>query len=114
MNTPGDEECVYLEEQQGDTLVVQEKVQQFKQFPQLNSQIATKQMDNVGQSNANYAFYNNSTYYGIVGSMLQGGGEAQTQFQKDKVSTSGSTEQEMIFNFNGLAEWQHFNGIAMN
>lgn len=33
INTPKDDECHYSEEYLGDTLVVQEKVQQFKQFP---------------------------------------------------------------------------------
>jgi len=42
INSPNDDESVYCEEYMGETLVVQERMQQFKQFPQINAQYAQK------------------------------------------------------------------------
>ena len=65
----------------------------------------------------------NSTYYGILGGITAGtdsfknessnliGGQSirSSSFQTDKVN-----DQEVTYNFNGLSEWQHFNGVSMN
>ena len=45
INSPNDDESHYSEEFMGETLVVQERVQQFKQFPQINAQIAQRQIE---------------------------------------------------------------------
>eukprot|EP00347_Sterkiella_histriomuscorum_P000291 403376447 len=122
VNTPNDDECQYTSEFAGDVLVVQEKVHQFKQFPQINSQIAARQIDNLNQSSNNYVPYQNSTYYNILGGLISGnetfgsnnemnngqGGRTQS-FQTDRIN-----DQDVVCNFNGLSEWQQFNGISLN
>jgi hypothetical protein len=45
INSPNDDEQVYNQEHQGETLVIQEKVQQYKQFPIINSLLAQRQID---------------------------------------------------------------------
>lgn len=61
INSPNDDECSYQEEYLGETLVIQEKLQQFKQFPQINSALAQRQFELGVQQNPNTSYYNNST-----------------------------------------------------
>jgi hypothetical protein len=61
INSPHDDESQYTEEHMGETLVVQEKSLQFKQFPQINSLVANRAFDLGVQANPNVSYYNNST-----------------------------------------------------
>lgn len=61
VNSPNDDECQYEEEYQGETLVVKEKLNQFKQFPPVNSTLATRQFDVGVMASPNTTYYNTST-----------------------------------------------------
>ena len=62
--------------------------------------------------------------YSIVGSFVNGSGKPQAdggaglsrlkQNPKEYCQVEKIGEQEMIMNINGAAEWQHFNGLALN
>mmetsp|Transcript_18599 Transcript_18599/g.17696 ORF Transcript_18599/g.17696 Transcript_18599/m.17696 type:complete len:151 (-) Transcript_18599:331-783(-) len=71
LNTPLDDECQYYAENLGDSYVVQEKINQFKQFPQLNQTLATKQFDGVLPT-ANLSLAGNNAYYGVLANIMLG------------------------------------------
>jgi hypothetical protein len=45
---------------------------------------------------------------------LTKGKQPSAQFIKQNFQSEKLGEMEVLYNFNGLSEWQHFNGVSMN
>lgn len=142
INTPGNDECSYFSGHiGGGPLYVREQVSRVKNFPRVNANMLQAQVNphkpggKLVIPNTEIELAGDSIYYSVIANLI-----TQNSSDEDGLSdmlqarnylsqsslgdiSQGAAKQfqlEMgrdkviVYNYNGLSEWQHFNGINMN
>ena len=142
VNTPSNDECQYFSEIVGGGVqCVKEQMSRVKNFPAINANMlhplasAPKAGGRMTIPNTDIEMRSDSVYYSILANMIQSNNtdevdlsthhNARKYLSQSSLSdlSSGPAHQYQVevgrdkitvYNYNGLSEWQHLNGLCGN